>query len=282
MSDFIREVDEEYRRDRVVNFLAKYQVALIALAVAVVAATAGYRIYLHYQTQSAEAANARYDAAMQLARDGKPADAQAAFDKIQGEGPAGYAMLARLKAVETLAVRDPAAAARGYDAITVDPGMDPSLRDVAQIRGAMLRVDADDPKAFEARYAGFAVDSFAFRASLRELLALAALKRNDTEAAGRWLDQVVADPDAPSALRRRAEAFLGLVAAGPAQAGTPEPAKPVLQATPSATPPAVPASATPATPPAAATGTLPRSSPQTPAAPITQPAAPPSDAPPAR
>ncbi len=257
MSDFIREVDEEYRRDRVVAFLAKYQVALIALAVAVVLATAGYRIFLYYQTQGAEAANTRYDAAMQLLREGKPAEAQAAFDKIQGEGPVGYGMLARLKAVEAMAARDPSAAERGYDAITVDSSMDPSLRDVAEIRGAMLRVDSDDPKAFEARYAGFAVDSFAFRASLRELLALAALKRNDTEAAGRWLDGVVTDPDAPRALRRRAEAFLGLVASGPAEAGVPEAPKPVLDAAPSATPPATAAGATPSAAAPPPTGTTP-------------------------
>ncbi len=245
MSDFIREVDEEYRRDRVVAFLARYQVALIAIVVAIVLGTAGYRVFLYYQAQGAEAANSRYDAAMQLLRAGKPAEAQAAFDKIQGDGPSGYAMLARLKAVEAMAARDPAAAVRGYDALTVDTGVDPSLRDVAEIRGALLRIDSDDPKAFEARYAGFAVDNFAFRASLRELLALAALKRNDTEAAGRWLDQVVTDPDAPRALRRRAEALLALVASGPAEAGVPEAPKPVLDAAPSATPPALAAGATP-------------------------------------
>ncbi len=274
MSEFIREVDEEYRRDRVVGFLAKYQSALIVLVLAVVLGTAAYRVYLHYQTQAAEAANARYDAAMQLMREGKPAEAQAAFDKIQGEGVTGYAALARLKAVEILAVRDPAGAARGYDAISVDTGVEPTLRDAAQIRGAMLRVDSDDPKAFEARYAGLASEGFTFRASLRELLALAAFKRNDTEAAGRWLDQVVTDPNAPTALRRRAEAFLGLVAAGAAQAGTPEASKPVLDVSPSATPPAVAAQATPAqATPASTTPT-----PVTPA----KPTIPPASAPPAR
>ena len=120
MSDFIREVDEEYRRDRVVNFLTKYQGALVGLVLAIILGTAVYRIYLHYQNQAAEAANARYDAATDLVRDGKGAEGQAAFDKLQSDGPAGYAMLARLKAVETLALRDPAAAVRGYDAIAGD------------------------------------------------------------------------------------------------------------------------------------------------------------------
>ena len=259
MSDFIREVDEEYRRDRFVNFLTKYQTALIGLVVAIVIGTAAYRFYLYDQNQAAEAANTRYDAAMQLDRDGKSKEAQAAFDKIQGDGPAGYAMLARMKAVEILATRDPAAAARGFDAIAGDDSLDPSLRDTAEIRGAIIRVDTEDPKAFEKRYAPFAVDGFAFRSSLRELLALAAFKRNDTEAAGRWLDQIVIDPEAPTAVRGRAEAFLGLVAAGPAEAGTPEPPKPVLEAPTAATPPAMPQVSTTAAPSAPPSGSAPSS-----------------------
>ena len=244
MSDFIREVDEEYRRDRVFNFLTKYQVALVGLVVAIILGTAVYRIYLHYQNQAAEAANAHYDAATDLVRDGKGAEGQAAFDKLQSDAPAGYAMLARLKAVETLALRDPAAAVRGYDAIAGDAAIDPTLRDTALIRGAMLRVDSDDPKDFDLRYAPYATPGFAYRSSLRELLALAAFKRDDTEAAGRWLDQIVIDPNAPSALRSRAEAFLGLVAAGPA-GGAPETVKPALELHPTATPAAPPAAATP-------------------------------------
>jgi hypothetical protein len=40
------------------------------------------------------------------------------------------------------------------------------------------------------------------------------LKAGDYDSAGRWLDEIVADPQAPSGLRSRAEAFLGFVRAG--------------------------------------------------------------------
>jgi hypothetical protein len=271
MSDFIREVDDEYRRDRVVNFLTKYQVALIGLVVAIILGTAVYRIYLHYQNQAAETANARYDAAAALVREGKGAEGQAAFDKLQADGPGGYAMLSRLKAVEALALRDKAAAVRGYDAIAGDDGMEQTLRDTALIRGAILRVDSDDSKDFELRYTPYATEGFAYRSTLRELLALAAFKRNDTESAGRWLDQVVIDPNAPSSLRSRAEAFLGLVAAGPVGAA-PEAVKPALELHPTATPAAPPAAATPAAPAATPQAAAP-------AAPVTPAPAPAKSAP---
>ena len=293
MSDFIREVDEEYRRDRVVGFLSKYQLLLVGIAVAIVLGTAGYRLYLHYQNQAAEAANSRYAAAIQLGRDGKSAEAQAAFDAIQRDGPAGYAMLARMKAVEALAMRDPAAAASGFDAIAQDSAIDPALRDAAQIRGAMIRVDIEDPKAFETLYGPLAVPGFVFRSSLRELLALAAFKRNDTEAAGRWLDEIVIDQQAPSAVRSRAEAFLSLVASGPAEAGTPEAPKPVLEVPPgpaaepapvpptasTPTPPAPPAAVPPTAASPSPTADMPRGPETTPAAP--QAAVPPVATPPA-
>jgi len=245
MSDFIREVDEDYRRDRVVAFLTKYQILLIGLAVAIVAGAGGYRVYRDHETRVAEAANLRFEAAVDLAAAGKGAEAEAAFDAIQAGGPSGYAMLARMRAVEALATRDPAAAARGFDAIAQDETVEQSLREVAQFRGALIRIDSDEPKAFEARYAPLAAGGFAFRSSLRELLALAALKRNDTEAAGRWLDEIVVDRDAPRALRSRAEAFLSLVAAGPVASGTPAPPKPVIPPAPDLVPLAPPVATAP-------------------------------------
>jgi hypothetical protein len=274
MSDFIREVDEDYRRDRIVAFFAKYQILLIGLAVAIIAGAAGYRFYLDHERRVAEAANARFEAAADLGTTGKSPEAQAAFDAIQSSGPSGYAMLARMRAVEAIVARDPAAAARGFDAIAQDDAVEQSLREVAQFRSALIRIDSDDPKAFEARYAPLASGGFAFRSSLRELLALAALKRDDTEAAGRWLDEIVVDRDAPSALRSRAEAFLGLVAAGPAASGTPAPPRPVIPPAPDAVPLAPP-------PTAPATNAAPETAKPTAAEPAPTPPPPPVAATPA-
>jgi hypothetical protein len=81
---------------------------------------------------------------------------------------------------------------------------------------------------------------------MRELLAVSALKANDSATAGKYLDEILADPLAPGALRNRAEAFRALVVAGPATAMT-GPAPPARVAPlAAAAPPA--ASAAPATP----------------------------------
>jgi len=214
MADIFREIDEDVRRDKAVSFFKKYFPLIIGAAALIVVATAAWRIYDYQRTQTAEKASARYEDALQLVHDGKLAEAEAAFEAIAKDAPAGYSTLARLRAIDAQAALDPAAAMKAYEALADDPAYDPSLASVARIRAAMLDIDIDDPKTFEQKVMPLAGPASVFRYSARELLALAALKAGDYDAAGRWLDEIVADPQAPSGLRSRAEAFLGFVRAG--------------------------------------------------------------------
>jgi hypothetical protein len=233
MTDFFREVDEDVRRERVIRIWTKYQYWFIALAVLIVAGTAAWRVYDHMRNEAAEEAGAAYEAALQLSLDGKPAEAEAAFEALARTAPKGYANLARLRAADEIAVRDPALAIKAYDALAADQAFDPSFRDVARLRAAILDVDGADQKEIEQRLGLLAAQSFPYHNTIRELLGLAALKRNDFEAAGRWFDAIMSDPQASFSLRQRAEAYLALVQAGslapepppqkaPAEAAAPE------------------------------------------------------------
>ncbi len=256
MSDFIREVDEDYRRERLLRLLARFSIPLVVLAVAIVVGAGVWRYTVDRRQVSAEADNALYEKAELLGKQGKTEEAAKAFAAIGANGPAGYAMLARMRAAALLAERDPQAAAKGYDDIANDGAIAPSMRDAARTRGAYLRVDLEDAKTFEQRYGRFSVPGSAFRNSMRELIAVSALKANDTATAGKYLDQIIADPLAPGALRNRAEAFRALVAAGPATAmtGPAPPAKvaPLAGAAPPAPPAATDAPEAPETPAPAA------------------------------
>ena len=228
MTEFFREVDEDIRRDRVVRLWTKYRYLLIALAVLVVAGTGGWRLYGHYRDEAAQAASANYEAAAQLSRDGKSAEAAAAFDALSNTAPKGYAILARLRAADERAASDPQAAIAAYEALAADPSFDPAFKDFATLRAAILRVDSDNPLDFERRFAPLASDSFPYRHQIRELLGLAALKRNAFDIAGRWFDGIVSDTRAPAGVRMRAQALLALVQSATvppanAQAGNPPP-----------------------------------------------------------
>ena len=211
MTEFFREVDEDVRRDRIIQLWTKYRYIFIGLAVLLVAGTGAWRAYEHYRDEAAESAGSKFEAAAQLARDGKSAEAAAAYEALSKTAPSGYASLARLRAAAEISASDPQAAIKAYDGMADDPSFNPAFKDVAKLRAAMLRVDSDDPLDFERRYAPLASDTFPYRFQIRELLGLAALKRKAFDTAGRWFDGIVSDTRAPAGVRTRAGALLGLV-----------------------------------------------------------------------
>jgi hypothetical protein len=213
MSDIFREVDEEVRRDQAAQIWGRYQNLFIGLAVLVIAATAGWRFYDHYRTKQAEEAGAKYEAALTLAREGKSAEAEGAFEQIAKSGPKGYAVLARLREAAEYSSSDPATAVKAYDAIAADGTIDPLFQNLARLRAALLRLDEADAKEIESRLGAMTANDNPFRFSAREALALAALKHDDFDSAGRQLDTIVVDPQAPAAMRQRAEALLAVVRA---------------------------------------------------------------------
>ncbi len=270
MSDFMREVDEEVRRERTMRFLSRYQILIVVALVGIVVGAGVWRYLVDRRVSAAEADNSRYQAAQTLARQGAAVDALKDFDALAAVGVAGYPLLARMRAAEELAAGDPEGAAKRFDEIASGEGGSQAMRDAARYRGALLRVDSEDPRKFEDQYGRFALDGFAFHAGMRELLALAALKRDDTATAQRYLSDIIIDGTAPGPLRSRAQAFLELARSGAAKASD-QPAGPATVTSVTASSPIgqAPAEAAPAepalekTPPSA---TTPRTSaPATPA-----------------
>jgi hypothetical protein len=214
MADIFREIDEEIRRDKAAKVWARYQTPIIALAILVAAAAGGWRAYDFYRIKQAEEAGAKYEVALQQARDGKSTEAEATLGEIARTGPPGYALLARFRAAAESAPRDPDGAAKIYDVIAADSAVNAPLRDLARLRAAILRLDKADAGEIQRRLEPLAQAGQPYRNSARELLAMAAFKRDDLDAAGRWLDMIIVDAQAPAAIRQRAEALLGLVTGG--------------------------------------------------------------------
>ncbi|MBK3398704.1 MULTISPECIES: tetratricopeptide repeat protein [Methylobacterium] len=227
-NEFIREVNDEYRRDRLAQIWSRYSGVFIGLAVLVVLGVGGWRYWQHAQAQQSEAASLRFEEALRRAKDGTPEDAEKAFAGVVADAPFGYRLLARLRAAAEAGKADPAAGAKAYGTIADDSAVGQSLRDLARLRGALLLVDKDDAGALNSLQS-LAAPSSAFRHTARETLGLVALKKGDFEGAGRWFDQIAADRETPAGLRQRLEIYVGLVAGGPVQvtaAAAPAPAAP--------------------------------------------------------
>ncbi len=212
MSDIFGEVDEEVRRDKAAELWKKYQSLVYAGAALIVLATAGYRFYEYHETQVSEAAGAAFQDALRIAQDGKPADAETAMAKVAAEAPAGYRMLARFAAAGEAEKGDASAGAAAFDALANDPSVDPLYREAARLHAALARLDAGDVDAAKGALETLSGPAAVFHVTARLTLGAIALDEHDWTSAGKWLDEVVADPTAPDPEKRTAETLLGIVA----------------------------------------------------------------------
>ena len=120
MSELFDEVDEEVRRDQLKKLWDQYSVLIVAGALLIIAAVAGWRGYEYLEAKKATEAGSAFDAAVSLSEQNKHAEAEAAFNKLAATAPSGYRMLARLRAAAEVAIRDPQAGAKMYDDIAAD------------------------------------------------------------------------------------------------------------------------------------------------------------------
>lgn len=214
MSDIFTEVDEEVRREQLKKLWDRYGNLAIAVAVLAVIAVGGWRGYQYYEAKQAAAAGAQFDAAADLADQGKTADAEAAFGKIAAEGTPGYRTLARLRLAAATAERDPKAAVVAYDAIANDASAGKVFQEFAGVRAGMLLVDSAPLADITKRLEPLAQVGGAFRHSARELLALAAVHANDSTAAKKWFDMILVDGETPDNMRKRIDMLMTLNGSG--------------------------------------------------------------------
>lgn len=210
MSDIFREVDEEVRREQLQKLWSRYGYLIIAAAVLVIVATAAWRGYQWYEAKQTARSSAAYEAATNLARDGKHAEAAEAFARLAATGTTAYRGLARMREAEEMAPRDALAAVAVFDAVAADQTNTRLLRDTAAVRAGFVLVDKVPFADVARRLEPLAQPNGAFRHTARELLALSAWRNNDAAAARRWAEAALSDPDVPSGLRARMDVLMAL------------------------------------------------------------------------
>jgi hypothetical protein len=210
VSDIFQEVDEEVRREKLQQLWERHSNLIVALALLVVLAVAGWRGYEWWEAKKAAESGTQFEAAIVLAEAGKQAEAQAAFSKVAQEGSAGYRTLARFREAAELAKTDPAAAARLYASLATDSSLDRTLRDLAAVREGLILVDTAPLAELTTRLEPLTTADRPFRHTARELLALSAWRNGDTAAAKRWLDLIATDAETPAGTRARMDVLMTL------------------------------------------------------------------------
>jgi hypothetical protein len=212
VSDIFQEVDEEVRREQFQKLWARYQGFVIAAAVLVVLAVAGWRTYDWWETKQAAEAGAAFEQAIALSAQGKHAEAEAAFSKIAQDTTTTYRTLALVRAAAELAQTDPKAAVGAYDKIAANSSIGAEMRDLAGLRAGALLMDSGTFSEARQRLEPLAAADHTFRHTARELLALASWRAGDTAAAKHWIETIDTDPGTPPDERNRMEMLGALMA----------------------------------------------------------------------
>lgn len=220
---FMREVDEDLRRDQFLKLWQDYGTFVMAGLVLVFLAVAAYKWREVRQVTFEEQTGARFETALRLAADGKSEEASKALGEIVSDGSAGYRTLARIRlAGEHAKAGRTAEALAAYEAVSADSAADEIMRDFAALQAAMLRLDQADWTETKNRLTPMLGDSRPWRASARELLGLAAYKAGMIEEATKAYEQLLGDKSATNGQSRRAQEMLAVLTDAAAAKGAPE------------------------------------------------------------
>lgn len=214
MSDdsFIREVNEELRRDQANALWNRFGPLALGAAVVVVLATAAWVAWDYWSTSRANASGDRFSQALVLASEDKQDEALAALQALEADGYGAYPVLARMRAATVLDAKgDKAGAVAAFDAVAADRSIDVPVRDMARLRAGLILVDSGSYADVSSRVETLAVDTNALRHSAREALGLAAWKEGRAADALALFEQISADTFAPRNVRERATLMSELI-----------------------------------------------------------------------
>lgn len=206
--NIIREIDEELRSDRMRNLWRRFGVWVIAAAVVIVLAVAVNEGWQWWQNSNSSASSDQFYSALELAEGSDIPAAQDALNKVIAANHGGYPVLARFRSAALLAKDGKTAeAVAAYDAIATAES-NKYLRELALALAGNLLVDGGDVAQVEQRVGGLISGNGAMRNAARESLGLAKYKAGDLDGARTSFEEVLADPLASSQQRSRLQIYL--------------------------------------------------------------------------
>lgn len=209
---FLREVDDELRRDQALAFWRRYGIALIVGVVLALAALGGWLFWNHHRAGVAEAQGEELQGAFDQLAANKPADAAKPLAELAGSDIGGYRALAQFTQADILLQKkDLRGAAAKFAAVAADERLGQPFRDLALIRQTSAEFDSLKPEVVVQRLRTLAAPGNPWFGSAGELVTAAYVKQGRRDLAGQLLGKMAADKDVPETIRQRAVQLAGVM-----------------------------------------------------------------------
>jgi hypothetical protein len=207
---FLREVDENLRRDQLQDAAKKYGAWIAAAVLLLLAAAAGW---LYWQDRQQKAAAKDSEALAQVYTDigaGKLGNVPQRLDGLAGQSNGALRASALLtRAAVALEQNDRALATAKFREIAADDDLPQPYRDLALIRGTTMEFDTIPADQVIVRMQPLAKPGNPWFGTAGELTAMALIKQGKKAEAGRLFAAIAADQQAPQSIRARAVQIAG-------------------------------------------------------------------------
>jgi hypothetical protein len=218
---FLREVDEELRRDQLASIWTRYGRWLIGAIVVGLAAFGGFLYWEHHTAQVAGEQGEKLQAVYDDLGSQKVGSAEKELVALAGSKVAGYRTLALFTQADLLVQKDDLkGGAAKFAAVAGDSSVGQPLRDLALIRQTAAEFDTLKPDVVVNRLRPLAVKGNPWFGSAGELVASAYLQMNKPDLAGPLFGQIARDETVPDTIRQRAVQIagtMGVDAVGPVE-----------------------------------------------------------------
>lgn len=207
---FLREVDENLRRDRIRDFFADNKASLIGILILFLGISGGL---IWWQEHKRQAAGSEVEQLAQIYRDigeKKLGSTPASLDKLSvSSNDAIRASALFTRAAVAVQQNDTALASKKYGEIIADGSLPQAYHDAALLRQTALDFDKLKPDEVISRMAPLAKPDSPWFGSAAELTAVAMIKQGRKLEAGKLFAQIAASNDVPEELRARSVQIAG-------------------------------------------------------------------------
>lgn len=211
---FMREVDDEVRRDQVTEFWRRWGKVLIGAIVLGLAAFAGFLHWQHRQREAAGLEGERMQAAFEQLSQGQVKQAEPEIAALARSDNGAYRALAKFTQADILLQRqDTRGAARRFAEVAGDATIAQPFRDLALIRQTSAEFGTLRSQVVIERMRPLAVTGGAFLGSAGEMMAASQLQLGQRAAAGQTFSRVAGDTAVPESIRQRAVQMAGVLGA---------------------------------------------------------------------
>lgn len=207
---FLKEVDENLRRDRLQDFVKTYGRWLAVGLVVFLAAVGGYIYWESREREKAADQSEQLHSAFNNIANGQQNAAERTLTGLETADNDIVRVSAILaEAAIALDKNDRTKAAAKFKQVAADDDLPQAYRDLATIRLTALEFDSLKPEEVIARLEPMAKAGDPFFGSAGEMTGLALLKQNKRAEAGKMFAAVAADRQAPQTIRTRAAQIAG-------------------------------------------------------------------------